>query len=118
MDLESSDLKLRDCHLSKLTRRDTLPVFFCLLSHSSRLRFQLFAPSNLWTGLSGKTAQPLSLLFPHHPCSADRGIIMTFGSGSNGCLGHGSLNDLSQVGAAGTWGRRKWGNGKERTSDS
>ncbi|XP_077924255.1 serine/threonine-protein kinase Nek8 isoform X2 [Halichoerus grypus] len=28
--------------------------------------------------------------------SADRGIIMTFGSGSNGCLGHGSLNDLSQ----------------------
>ncbi|KAM8944096.1 serine/threonine-protein kinase Nek8 isoform 2-T3 [Lycaon pictus] len=27
---------------------------------------------------------------------ADRGIIMTFGSGSNGCLGHGSLNDISQ----------------------
>ncbi|XP_023983479.1 serine/threonine-protein kinase Nek8 isoform X5 [Physeter macrocephalus] len=26
----------------------------------------------------------------------DRGIIMTFGSGSNGCLGHGSLNDISQ----------------------
>ncbi|KAB0402489.1 hypothetical protein E2I00_008153, partial [Balaenoptera physalus] len=25
-----------------------------------------------------------------------RGIIMTFGSGSNGCLGHGSLNDISQ----------------------
>ncbi|XP_066219756.1 serine/threonine-protein kinase Nek8 isoform X2 [Saccopteryx leptura] len=27
---------------------------------------------------------------------SDRGIIMTFGSGSNGCLGHGSLNDISQ----------------------
>jgi hypothetical protein len=23
---------------------------------------------------------------------------MTFGSGSNGCLGHGSLTDISQVG--------------------
>lgn len=29
-------------------------------------------------------------------CLTDRGIIMTFGSGSNGCLGHGSLNDISQ----------------------
>ncbi|XP_023411972.1 serine/threonine-protein kinase Nek8 isoform X10 [Loxodonta africana] len=26
----------------------------------------------------------------------DRGIIMTFGSGSSGCLGHGSLTDMSQ----------------------
>ncbi|XP_040311298.1 serine/threonine-protein kinase Nek8 isoform X4 [Herpailurus yagouaroundi] len=53
--------------------------------------------SNPWTGLSGKPAQPLSpfsfLTTPHSP---DRGIIMTFGSGSNGCLGHGSLNDISQ----------------------
>uniref|UniRef100_A0A9L0JK93 Serine/threonine-protein kinase Nek8 n=1 Tax=Equus asinus TaxID=9793 RepID=A0A9L0JK93_EQUAS len=30
------------------------------------------------------------------PSFPDRGIIMTFGSGSNGCLGHGSLNDISQ----------------------
>ncbi|XP_060060020.1 serine/threonine-protein kinase Nek8 isoform X2 [Erinaceus europaeus] len=29
-------------------------------------------------------------------CLTDRGIIMTFGSGSNGCLGHGGLNDISQ----------------------
>lgn len=27
----------------------------------------------------------------------DRGIIMTFGSGSNGCLGHGNFNDVTQV---------------------
>ncbi|CAB1348971.1 unnamed protein product [Coregonus sp. 'balchen'] len=26
----------------------------------------------------------------------DRGIIMTFGSGSNGCLGHGNVNDVTQ----------------------
>lgn len=31
---------------------------------------------------------------------------MTFGSGSNGCLGHGSLNDISQVGVACTLGGR------------
>lgn len=28
---------------------------------------------------------------------SDRGIIMTFGSGSNGCLGHGNFNDVTQV---------------------
>ena len=27
----------------------------------------------------------------------DRGILMTFGSGANGCLGHGNFNDVSQV---------------------
>lgn len=43
------------------------------------------------------------------PPSQDRGIIMTFGSGSNGCLGHGSLNDISQVGVACALGRRKSG---------
>ena len=30
-------------------------------------------------------------------CIADRGILMTFGSGSNGCLGHGNFNDVSQA---------------------
>jgi len=29
--------------------------------------------------------------------SLDRGILMTFGSGANGCLGHGDFNDISQV---------------------
>ena len=27
----------------------------------------------------------------------DRGILMTFGSGTYGCLGHGNYNDVSQV---------------------
>ena len=27
----------------------------------------------------------------------DRGILMTFGSGAYGCLGHGNSNDVSQV---------------------
>ena len=27
----------------------------------------------------------------------DRGILMTFGSGANGCLGHGNYNDVSQA---------------------
>uniref|UniRef100_A0A4W5RQ10 non-specific serine/threonine protein kinase n=1 Tax=Hucho hucho TaxID=62062 RepID=A0A4W5RQ10_9TELE len=29
-------------------------------------------------------------------CMTERGIIMTFGSGSNGCLGHGNFNDVTQ----------------------
>ncbi|KAL5016244.1 hypothetical protein ScPMuIL_005833 [Solemya velum] len=30
-------------------------------------------------------------------CLTDRGILMTFGSGANGCLGHGNYNDVSQA---------------------
>ena len=29
--------------------------------------------------------------------SADRGIIMTWGSGEHGCLGHGNTNDVSKA---------------------
>lgn len=30
-------------------------------------------------------------------CLTDRGILMTYGSGAHGCLGHGNLNDVTQV---------------------
>lgn len=40
---------------------------------------------------------------------------MTFGSGSNGCLGHGSLNDISQVGAC-VPGDEELGSGQGLTS--
>ncbi|KAH3849775.1 serine/threonine-protein kinase Nek8-like [Dreissena polymorpha] len=30
-------------------------------------------------------------------CLTDRGILMTYGSGAHGCLGHGSLNDVTQA---------------------
>ncbi|XP_060602360.1 serine/threonine-protein kinase Nek8-like [Ruditapes philippinarum] len=30
-------------------------------------------------------------------CLTDRGILMTYGSGANGCLGHGNLNDVTQA---------------------
>ncbi|XP_013083908.2 serine/threonine-protein kinase Nek8-like isoform X1 [Biomphalaria glabrata] len=30
-------------------------------------------------------------------CLTDRGILMTFGSGANGCLGHGNCNDVTQA---------------------
>ena len=30
-------------------------------------------------------------------CLTDRGILMTYGSGANGCLGHGNLNDVTSV---------------------
>ena len=34
----------------------------------------------------------------HTACLTDRGILMTFGNGSSGCLGHGNLHDLDKVG--------------------
>ncbi|XP_063404093.1 serine/threonine-protein kinase Nek8-like [Mytilus trossulus] len=33
----------------------------------------------------------------HTACLTDRGILMTFGSGANGCLGHGNHNDVAQA---------------------
>ncbi|KAK7468188.1 hypothetical protein BaRGS_00036601 [Batillaria attramentaria] len=30
-------------------------------------------------------------------CLTDRGILMTYGSGANGCLGHGNYNDVTQA---------------------
>lgn len=41
--------------------------------------------------LISRVFHPIFFLF------SDRGIIMTFGSGSNGCLGHGNFNDVTQV---------------------
>lgn len=66
------------------------------------------------TGSYGHPSAVSPLRASHVPCRAsrvpltrllsaptDRGIIMTFGSGSNGCLGHGNFTDVSQVGGEG-----------------
>lgn len=103
----STDLKTkaqRLSHLSKVTHlgRET-PVLIYPPFHSSSLGLQLtfycFSNSRLdWSiWKNGLISLPL---LSSTPPSQDRGIIMTFGSGSNGCLGHGSLNDISQVGVA------------------
>nr|XP_035977954.1 serine/threonine-protein kinase Nek8 isoform X1 [Halichoerus grypus] len=52
--------------------------------------------SRFLEGQSGVTIKHVACGDLFTACLTDRGIIMTFGSGSNGCLGHGSLNDLSQ----------------------
>lgn len=78
--------------------------------------------SAAFPGAEVHTRQP-ALRASHHMvlsaeglCSAppDRGIIMTFGSGSNGCLGHGNFTDVTQVCGVGTgaegkcWVPRVW----------
>ncbi|XP_015994544.2 serine/threonine-protein kinase Nek8 isoform X4 [Rousettus aegyptiacus] len=52
--------------------------------------------SRFLEGQSGVTIKHVSCGDLFTACLTDRGIIMTFGSGSNGCLGHGSFNDISQ----------------------
>uniref|UniRef100_A0A671EY14 Serine/threonine-protein kinase Nek8 n=1 Tax=Rhinolophus ferrumequinum TaxID=59479 RepID=A0A671EY14_RHIFE len=52
--------------------------------------------SRFLEGQSGVTIKQVACGDLFTACLTDRGIIMTFGSGSNGCLGHGSLNDISQ----------------------
>ncbi|XP_062485844.1 serine/threonine-protein kinase Nek8 isoform X3 [Pezoporus occidentalis] len=55
--------------------------------------------SRFLEGQSGVTIKHVSCGDLFTACLTDRGIIMTFGSGSNGCLGHGSFTDVSQVGS-------------------
>ncbi|XP_023386335.1 serine/threonine-protein kinase Nek8 isoform X6 [Pteropus vampyrus] len=52
--------------------------------------------SRFLEGQSGVTIKHVACGDLFTACLTDRGIIMTFGSGSNGCLGHGSFNDISQ----------------------
>uniref|UniRef100_A0A8C5PJ75 Serine/threonine-protein kinase Nek8 n=1 Tax=Leptobrachium leishanense TaxID=445787 RepID=A0A8C5PJ75_9ANUR len=52
--------------------------------------------SRFLEGQSGVTIKHVSCGDLFTACLTDRGIIMTFGSGSNGCLGHGSFNDVTQ----------------------
>ncbi|XP_029401970.1 serine/threonine-protein kinase Nek8 isoform X2 [Mus pahari] len=52
--------------------------------------------SRFLEGQSGVTIKHVACGDLFTTCLTDRGIIMTFGSGSNGCLGHGNLTDISQ----------------------
>uniref|UniRef100_A0A5F8GG05 Serine/threonine-protein kinase Nek8 n=1 Tax=Monodelphis domestica TaxID=13616 RepID=A0A5F8GG05_MONDO len=52
--------------------------------------------SRFLEGQSGVTIKHVACGDLFTACLTDRGIIMTFGSGSNGCLGHGGFTDLSQ----------------------
>ncbi|XP_004706975.1 serine/threonine-protein kinase Nek8 [Echinops telfairi] len=52
--------------------------------------------SRFLEGQSGVTIKHVACGDLFTACLTDRGIIMTFGSGSNGCLGHGCLTDISQ----------------------
>ncbi|XP_039254767.2 serine/threonine-protein kinase Nek8-like isoform X1 [Styela clava] len=47
-------------------------------------------------GQSGVCVKMVSCGDMHMACLTDRGILMTSGTGSNGCLGHGSFNDLNE----------------------
>ncbi|XP_059186446.1 serine/threonine-protein kinase Nek8 [Centropristis striata] len=52
--------------------------------------------SRFLEGQSGVTIKSVACGDLFTTCMTDRGIIMTFGSGSNGCLGHGNYNDVTQ----------------------
>ncbi|XP_064425064.1 serine/threonine-protein kinase Nek8 [Latimeria chalumnae] len=52
--------------------------------------------SRFLEGQSGVTIKHVSCGDLFTACLTDRGIIMTFGSGSNGCLGHSNFNDVTQ----------------------
>lgn len=52
----------------------------------------------MWKNLKKKHFSVLNVhFFVLLVLSTDRGILMTFGSGVYGCLGHGNYNDVAQV---------------------
>ncbi|XP_046891729.1 serine/threonine-protein kinase Nek8 isoform X2 [Hypomesus transpacificus] len=66
----------------------------CLPGAVEQLQTQFI--SRFLEGQSGVTIKSVSCGDLFTTCMTDRGIIMTFGSGSNGCLGHGNFNDVTQ----------------------
>nr|XP_002126613.1 serine/threonine-protein kinase Nek8 [Ciona intestinalis] len=48
-------------------------------------------------GQSGVNIKQVACGELHTACLTDRGILMTFGSGSNGCLGHGNFQDVEKA---------------------
>ncbi|XP_078404149.1 serine/threonine-protein kinase Nek8 isoform X1 [Cetorhinus maximus] len=52
--------------------------------------------SRFLEGQSGVAIKHVSCGDLFTACLTDRGIIMSFGNGSNGCLGHGTFNDVTQ----------------------
>ncbi|XP_077981565.1 serine/threonine-protein kinase Nek8-like [Glandiceps talaboti] len=48
-------------------------------------------------GQSGVTIRHVSCGDLFTACLTDRGILMTYGSGANGCLGHGNYHDVTQA---------------------
>ncbi|MBN3325201.1 NEK8 kinase, partial [Atractosteus spatula] len=52
--------------------------------------------SRFLEGQSGVTIKSVSCGDLFATCMTGKGIVMTFGSGSNGCLGHGNFNDVAQ----------------------
>ncbi|XP_064624629.1 serine/threonine-protein kinase Nek8-like [Lineus longissimus] len=66
------------------------------ISSSMDQPLQSFIPRYL-EGQSGVTIQHVSCGDLFTACLTDRGILMTFGSGANGCLGHGNTHDVTQA---------------------
>lgn len=57
---------------------------------------EMFLPRFL-EGQSAVTIKQVSCGELFTACLTDRGILMTFGSGAHGCLGHGNFQDVSQA---------------------
>lgn len=67
-----------------------------LLSNSLDPNVPTFVPRYL-EGQAAVTIQHVACGDLFVACLTDRGILMTFGSGANGCLGHGNYNDITQA---------------------
>ncbi|MBV95745.1 Serine/threonine-protein kinase Nek8, partial [Eschrichtius robustus] len=84
-------LALHHVHTHLILHRDLKTQNILLDKHRMVVKIGDFGISKILSSKSKAYTVP-----GHGGDLKDRGIIMTFGSGSNGCLGHGSLNDISQ----------------------
>ncbi|XP_072019218.1 serine/threonine-protein kinase Nek8-like [Amphiura filiformis] len=67
-----------------------------MLPGATEQQIPTFVPRYL-EGQSAVTIRHVSCGDMFTACLTDRGILMTFGSGAHGCLGHGNYHDVSQA---------------------
>ena len=63
---------------------------------NQQLTSQMFVPRSL-EGQGGVVVAKIACGDLFAACVTDRGILMTFGGGSSGCLGHGNFQDVKQL---------------------
>ncbi|XP_071848979.1 serine/threonine-protein kinase Nek8-like [Apostichopus japonicus] len=106
--LPNSDIEIEDIAVGRLQRAAVTTNGRLIIWEVSSLKAEavipgamdqhaeIFVPRFL-EGQSAVTIKQVSCGELFTACLTDRGILMTFGSGAHGCLGHGNFQDVSQA---------------------
>ncbi|KAJ8040924.1 Serine/threonine-protein kinase Nek8 [Holothuria leucospilota] len=108
LQLPNSDIQIDDVAVGRLRRTGVTQNGRLIIWETSNLNTESMLPGALDTqmamfiprfleGQSAVSIKHVSCGDMFTSCLTDRGILMTFGSGAHGCLGHGNFQDVSQA---------------------